>query len=204
MSRVDFAGEFKMACDALEKRGWDIVAPYGFTRRIVAAVGFVGLARVAGDDDCMLYEPNETGRAMIVLPVFAGAVRISELVDLAAWDPREPESLYRRAGLGYALGEDALRAALEPGPLDEEPPPLRLYKTPVSWGAARAEGRTDGALLLTWREPALLRLETIVAEDVAHGDFIKKKLIRLRAQLAARLPAIKVPAVVAGGAAACG
>lgn len=201
--KVDLDGEFKAACDALEARGYASIARYGFTFKIIAAVGFVGLARVAIDEDKMLFEPAESGRAAIILPVFAGMPGRSELVDLAAWTPKDPESIARRCGLGYALGEDALRAALDwvNDLLAVAPPPVRLYRTPASWGAARAGGATDGAVLLTWREPALLQLQTIVAEDVQHGEFIKKKLTQLRAQLMARLPRIEVPAVAPGAAA---
>lgn len=75
------------------------------------------------------YEPVQDGKPAIILPIFDS----DELVDLLAFDPREPERWLLRLGGEPLLGRYALSDQL----LGK---PLHVYRTPLSWLKAGCDG----------------------------------------------------------------
>src|SRR6266851_2163257 len=71
--RVDIAGEFAAAGEALRAKGWDSLAHLGLTREAVEAIGFAGLARVRGLDDGR-WRPHPQGTPAVIVPAYAGRI----------------------------------------------------------------------------------------------------------------------------------
>jgi hypothetical protein len=110
------------------------------------------------------YQLSETGPGAIIMVV----MEHNDLADLLAWRLLEPGRWWLRRGLGVFLGEEAVgRAAF----LHE---PLAVYRSPLSW----LRGGCDGAVVLDWRfaQSMLLEVSEIVAEDLAHGEEIERRL----------------------------
>jgi hypothetical protein len=203
MSAVDLAAEFSAAKNAVT---WKHIARFkalGLTADAELRVGGVGVARIA-EHRGGIYDLDEAGVPALIFAVWDGPICDAEdrfsypspLIDLAAWRPGAPDApLLTRRDVGTVLGVVAILGAR----LARQP--LRVFGNPVRWAAAG--GDAVGIVVIDWSAHGdLLDVDTIVAEDIAHGEEIKHQLQKLRRRLTPSLPDIAVatasPASLAG------
>jgi hypothetical protein len=119
-----------------------------------------GLARARSAGK--FYEPDPDGEYAIIVPVMNG----DELVDLIAFDPRQPAEWFVRLGGEPLLGAGALADQL----LEK---PLHIFKTPLSW----LQGGCAGVVVAD-QTRAFVDLATspngLVGEDDAHTDELRQ------------------------------
>ena len=139
-------------------------------------VGGIGIADVSTSG--RLFEPTEPGLGLeaVIIPVFSGPIpsrwRVVEqpaLIDLLAFSLDRPQRWWLRRDAGTILGDGALDDLW----LDAL---LFVFRTPLAW--LRAAGK--GIVLLGDRETARRELpltsRRICAEDVAHGNELRRQL----------------------------
>jgi len=164
MPAVDLAREHLSAIDNMvAARGLPKLVKMGVGGPAYVAAGLVGLARVelAGET----YQPTPGGELVYVQPV----VEDDELIDLCGWLADHPDRWALRLGVGFALGEDAIRAAMWPSA-----GPLPLHRTPLDWLRADCTGACILRPADAWRE--LADFEAVVAENIDHGRAVEKML----------------------------
>jgi DNA primase len=176
--------------DWLEKHGVD----WG---RMVAAVGGVGLVRAkvvkgkigpaegwAAESPPPLWQPEEVGASLLVLPEWEGGPGEGALLDLVGWNVRTGD-LACRTGHAVILGAAVVAEArgFEGQGLSR---PVRVAETPLSWlremapaGDGGPEGRgaaTGPVLVVDWKRAwgALGGLSTLVAETIELGEALEK------------------------------
>lgn len=135
------------------------------------------------------FEPNPDGEQLLVAPVWAGRAGLehSDLMDLAAWRPGSPATIFLRLGLGTILGAGGVQQSLHTAS------PLRLHRDVeafVRYGGER-HGEYPAAMLLS---PAhayfhLGGAPTLIPDDVAHGRELRSYLEAGRPAL----PPIRIP-----------
>ncbi len=139
-----------------------------------AAVDMCGTALIQPDGE--LYQPDDAGPEALVVPVFDSG----ETIDLLAFNLSNPDRWWLRLGVAAYLGGDALGDAV----MDE---PVRAFKTPLSW--LRASAPADGLVVIDWdTAPQDLAYRNIVAEDLAHGEDLVRRLT-----VPALRPCVRVP-----------
>lgn len=194
MSVVDLHGELAAAIDAVTPRHVARFNELGLDVAARARVGLVGVARIA-ERHGGIYDLSEAGVPALIFPVWDGPICDPEvafcypspLIDLAAWRPGEPEApVLTRCGIATLLGN----AAVEGARMFHEP--LRIFRAPIAWACAGGDG--VGIVVLDWSaDIGLLHIETVVAEDIEHGEEIRRHLQKLRRKLTPSLPVIAVP-----------
>ena len=123
-----------------------------------------------------LYVPEDDGLEAVVVPIFDG----DQTVDLLAFNLAKPARWWTRTGAHWALGGNALDDLW----LNET---LLVFRSPLSW--LQASAPSNGLTVLDWGAARrnLLHVE-IIAEDLAHGEELHKKLT-----IPATRPQIRVP-----------
>ncbi len=171
----------------LQSEGLDVAA-----RRVVGPVGR-GYVVPSVEDTFEWCEEGDEGLNAIVVGVWdqsyvwaAEAVRRSDpslapaLIDLVAFDPRNPQRWLRRLGTATWLGEWEVDSRKMGALATIEP--LPLYPTPLDW----LHGGGAGACLLDWKRVYLREklegLGAIVAFDPMHAAALKEGLRRKRPQ----------------------
>jgi hypothetical protein len=109
---------------------------FGVTSRC-AKYGLVGISPIIRFPDSKLYEPHPSGISAFITPVRAEdrrtpeatdahfAVRVGDIIDLVAWDPRAPLDWALRTGAAEWLG------AVPPQYCD--PDWVRVRQSPLDW-----------------------------------------------------------------------
>ena len=139
-----------------------------------AAVDMCGTARIQPDGE--LYQPDDDGLEVVILPVFDD----SQTIDLLAFNLTTPARWWTRTGAHWALGADALDRVWH----DE---PLVVCRSPLCW--LRAGCPPHGLCVLDW---TVARRELadhhVAAEDLHHGRELRRRL-----SVPARHPRILIP-----------
>lgn len=165
-------------------------------------VGGLGHAFVQPNDDGT-YSPEEGTVSAVIMPVFTDdfdghchALGFAPaLIDLVAWDPREPSRWWCRIGGSLSdplfLGAWNLERAMgapPPGQPDRRAP-VALHPSPLAWLRAGCDGAVlvdaGGAL---WRE-ALDGVTRLLIPDSEFAAFVYKELRR-------KLPAPPLPEIL--------
>ncbi len=133
----------------------------------------VGSIRALGEGR---FEFAENGRSAVLLPVYDSETpawaplerRFDGLIDLLAFDPKQPDCWWLRRGQAVLLGSIYVGLVLEEGCA------LPIYSNPMSW--LRADG--EGVVILDWgMAPALLcDIGEFLVEDVETGNRIEATL----------------------------
>lgn len=123
MSAVDLWGTYRPAL--VDQRTGSALAKYGVTDPEATLI--CSLARVS--PLIHLFEPSDNGRDAIIVPIFDD----DELVDLVAFDPRQPEVWWCRIGTEPLLGINWL-ANVDPTT------PVRIFAHPLDWLRAGGAG----------------------------------------------------------------
>lgn len=146
-----------------------ILIRYGVSPAITPIAGMAAIQTVGN-----FYEPEPAGRPAIIMPIMDGG----ELVDLLAFDPRQPADFKVRLGACPLLGIDNTGLCLEP---------LHVWRTPLGYLQANLEG----VVVLSAKDARTLLncCDKLIAEDVPHGQEIRDQLMQ-----APRGPQIAVPA----------
>ena len=164
----------------------------GITSAMGLDVGGVAHAHIRTYEDGTFVPSDETaGHAKaVIVPAWAGPApsprrRLSvmpPMIDLVAFYLDDPKRMWRRTGSAALLGEHAATTA----ELINEP--LALYRDPCEW--IRQGGDHRGAVVLSWPDASfqLRGLGVLVAESIAHGTEIER---RLREPIR-RLPKVRV------------
>ena len=144
MNTRDLALEMREAFAAMGRADIDHLTQLGVPFILLNYFQMVGLARVREDWSGGLYIPHPRGRLAYVTPVCVqyedtpestrpdAFPLIGNLIDLVAWDERQPETWRLRTGAASWLG------AIRPQYLDPEPAPVRA--SPLSWLQHRCTG----------------------------------------------------------------
>ncbi len=133
----------------------------------------VGSIRPRGEN---YFKFADNGRSVVVLPIYDSETpawaplerRFEGLLDLLAFDPKQPDCWWLRRGQALLLGSIYVGLVLE------ESCTLPIYSNPLSW--LRAEG--EGLMILDWEmAPALLcDVGEFLVEDVETGNRIEAAL----------------------------
>lgn len=122
----------------------------------------VGFGNV--DFDGQHFQPHPDGRYAVIVPL----VDFGELIDLIAFDPRDPTKWWFRLGGEPLLGASALAEQL----ISQR---LHVYRTPLSW----LQHGCDGVVPLDFNRAAIGLITAqngIVAEDDAHVSELHRAL----------------------------
>ena len=161
---MDLAREHLRACDNMvAERALRRLSAAGVSGCAIVAAGLIGMERVEFLGP--FYQPCPGGKIAFVAPVFDGAA----LVDLCAWRPQKPEQWAQRLDVGFALGDDAVKAALW-----SPETPLQLFPSPMRWLQTGAVGACILRPSEAWFE--LRELSAVVAVDIEHGNAVDRML----------------------------
>lgn len=199
---IDITGEFAAALDAVYAS--PAVATWldarGLTAHLLELVGGGGVCRATLTASTGTWEPDpDGGERVLVVPVWDGpachpelaSYHPADIIDLVAWRPSDPATLYLRLGIVTVLGVDGLRQARDTAS------PLRLHRTVEGFvrGGGEVSGEYPAAVLLVpslaWLH--LRDLPAVIADDIDHGTELERLLLSGRPPL----PPIRVPAPAA-------
>lgn len=155
MKTIDLEGELIAAAKSVRQPHLDRLRSLGISPAVMAGIGrFQTPFGVSGAERLSdgYYRPGD-GPCHVISPVYVDG----QLIDLIAWQTRDPTSWASRTGLSWALGEDILtmRWAWER--------PVAVHATPLAWWIAAC----DGLCILDWAAPEIRDLglvEVIEAE----------------------------------------
>lgn len=127
-----------------------------------------------------IWTPIETGKTMIATPL----EEEGQIVDLIAFDIKCPDIWYLRTGAGWALGSEAITAAVQGwGAADQR---LELHATPLDWLRAGC----TGTCVTQWTPESRAAIRSVEAIDVASPKFARA--LRLELTRPPRIPEIEV------------
>lgn len=170
--------EMRAAHARLEGRQMEILAGLGLPAAQLYAETLIGVTTGAIDRRDF-WQPDEAGRRLLVTPLTeAGAI-----LDLVAFDPKEPNAWYLRTGHGWALGHEAMERASQGWPGDA---PLVLHATPMEWLASGCEG----TCVVQWTDEARRTIRDLAACEVRSSEFARA--LRLELTRPPRIPEILV------------
>jgi hypothetical protein len=177
MNSRDLNREFLAALFAMERDDAVELVDCGVPFEAIANL-LVGIARVSRVVDAeLLYEPDPTGVLEFITPVRVDepmnpeshwpwhTVRRGEIVDLLAWDPRQPDQWALRVGIADWLG------AVEPQLCDPEP--VWIWRTPLDWLRADCAG-----IVPVSNDPA--RIYSLIMRFTQGGSTSRTSSTRLR------------------------
>ncbi len=221
-TRQDWVDEFyrHLGCISEAQRRW-LVETQGVSGTALQRCGGYGVGPITTQKDGFLFsEDEEQELTALILGVWSFTFDLvpddaldcyishPSLLDLVAFDPKNPERFWlrsrsdQRSGPVF-LGFDFYENACGTG-LDIEPGPLRLYATPLRW----LQGECQGACLLLddgelWRD-IFSGIPEIICDDDAHGLEVEKKLKKAQPKqalpgvfVADELPGIERPSIAA-------
>jgi hypothetical protein len=158
--RIDLTAELEAAVKRLKRSRR--LPPYFGCQLIEGRFGRLPINVFLG----RLFEPVAVGFEKTILAIPPD--EDGEPEDLLALDEHDSSRWWLRLGRARFLGEDAVYKAM--GCRE----PLRLWRSPLTWLRARCEG----CVVVDWNlaTPLLRQLDVIVAEDVAHGEEVERRL----------------------------
>lgn len=170
--------EMQAAANGLELTQLRVLRGLGLPAPELHADGMIGVSRGLIDKRDF-WAPDESGSRLLVTPLIEdGAV-----VDLVAFDPKQPNAWFLRTGHGWALGADTIARASSYWPGDE---PLVLHATPMEWLASGCEG----ACVSQWTDEARRTIRMLHACEVRSSEFARA--LRLELTRPPRIPEIQV------------
>jgi hypothetical protein len=170
MKTRNLAGEMKSAFAAISRLDVAHLVGLGVSEILIEHFQMVGLARVRESRGGAFWEPDPDGRWAYITPVSVHYVDRPEstrpdavwffgrLVDLVAWDERNPERWRLRAGSNTWL------SSVEPERM--EPTPVPVWRSPLSW----LRGRCVGLVPLTRDRSEIYQLLAICRGGIDTGD----------------------------------
>lgn len=170
--------EMRAALARLEGRQIEVLRGLGLPAAQLHAETVIGV--VTGTIDRRdFWQPDEAGRRLVVTPLIESGC----VLDIVAFDPKEPNAWYLRTGEGWALGHDALARAAQCWPGDA---PIVLHATPMEWLASGCEG----ACVAQWTDEARRAIRDLAACEVRTAEFARA--LRLELTRPPRIPDIQV------------
>lgn len=170
--------EMVSASTALELRQLEVLRGIGLPAPQLHADGTIGIARGLVDKSDF-WSPDEGGNRLLITPLVEGGI----VVDLIAFDPKQPNAWFLRTGHGWALGADMIARAQNYWPDDA---PLVLHATPLEWLGSGCEG----ACVTQWTDEARMTIRGIHACEVRSNEFARA--LRLELTRPPRIPEIQV------------
>lgn len=161
----------------------------GLTAERRRAAGGLGVTRAQVDRKAQLWEPLDGGERVLVVPVWDGPAcdpgnsyfHPNAVVDLVAWLPIDPTTLFLRTGDGVILGVGGLEQALDTASR------IRVFKSVEAF--IREGGEVSGpwpACVILNSAFVWARLhETvgIITDDLEHGEELERLLADQRPPL---------------------
>lgn len=150
-------------------------AARGLTARVRAQVSGIGITRAELSPASLTFEPNPDGKRVLIAAAWAGPVGVSEIEDLVAWLPHDPDRLFLRRGDAIFVGADGVRQA------SATASPLRINRSVERYAAAGGDvfGEYPGAVIVNPSMAGWLHLKdlpAIIVQDVEHGREIRALL----------------------------
>jgi hypothetical protein len=172
--RLEMAG----ATSALGLPQLQVLRGIGLPAPQLHADGMIGVARGLVDKSDF-WAADEGGSRLLITPLIESGV----VVDLIAFDPKQPNAWFLRTGHGWALGADTIARAQNYWPDDGA---LVLHATPLDWLASGCEG----ACVTQWTDEARTTIRGIHACEVRSSEFARA--LRLELTRPPRIPEIQV------------
>lgn len=162
---VDVVGEMEHALTNSVRAGGGMaeLRAHGVSAETIGR-GLVGVGKIRLTPSRSEWEPDPEGQTAYITPLFDDPEDPRDTIDLLAWHPATPRMWALRRGLGTILGWT--------GPQYMEPPPVRVWRTPLDWFRHDCVGIAP-LCPAAWSD--MLMIQTMIVEDEAH----RRELLRM-------------------------